>query len=77
MGGELQECGCYDGPLSEEDQRLVSIRCKEHLGHVGNRMGYILMTRRNRNAKPHEVSQHLRPPGKMAVPKGGKRGRRR
>lgn len=30
MGGHVQRCGCYDGPFSEENEKLVSIRCEQH-----------------------------------------------
>lgn len=30
MGGLLKACGCYYGPASESDSRIVDRRCSEH-----------------------------------------------
>lgn len=35
MGGELRECGCYDGPWSEDDHTFISIRCDDHADEPG------------------------------------------
>lgn len=44
MGGELRECGCFDGPWAAEDPTLVSVRCDEHF-EDGPLDGYVLMRR--------------------------------
>lgn len=54
MGGELRECGCYDGPLSENDMTLVSVRCGEHRGNPAID-GYVPM-RRNSNGTTSPVA---------------------
>lgn len=45
MGGELQECGCFDGPWSAQDETFVSIRCAEHYATVPPLEGFILLDR--------------------------------
>ena len=50
MGGELKECGCYDGPFSEEDETLVSLRCHKHRDD-GARLGHALGIREKTGAR--------------------------
>jgi hypothetical protein len=68
MGGELKECGCFDGPLSADDPRAVSVRCDEHF-EDGPLFGYELL----RRSSSGRVYESKRPRPKMAIPKGWRR----
>lgn len=65
MGGELQACGCFDGPLSADDPSLVSVRCDEHY-EQGNLHGYKLM-RLGKKGRPYAPVRRRRE--KRAIPK--------
>ena len=72
MGGELRECGCYDGPWSAEDPVPTSLRCDAHRQEPplpGYQLGF-------RNGARGRVSWPLstttRVP-RMAIPRGRSR----
>lgn len=75
MGGELRECGCYDGPFSEEDRAFVSIRCADHL-EDGPRDGAPLMLRMA-DGRIIDWPPRVHQPPRMAIPKTRKPKKRR
>lgn len=66
MGGLLKACGCFDGPWSEDDNTLVSVRCNDHADEPPLE-GYVPM---RRNQAGVAVMAHVARQRRMAIPRG-------
>ena len=78
MSGELRECCCFDGPMSDENPGNVAIRCPEHRGEKAWREGAVYFDLNPRTGAVNiRTGGKTRPKMATSIKTGRRRGRAR